>query len=950
MTLSPSDSQTLLAILLADPSRISEVSSPLPAALAQEIVTTLKQEADRHWLIDPHRSLQLAACIVQIGQARRDLAQIGLGLMARGDALRQLGQAREAWDTLDEAGRAFRAADDEVGWARTRIGRLHVSMEVQAVEEALADAAIAESVFRAANEEEMLLRLLLNKGILYNYQGVHHQALELFERCWQSVDSLGDRGEMYCGVLHLNQGYAFRYLGQLDNAHDAYIRAIAAFQARGEHRVALTAQHNIADLLSIQGHYRHALRSLHQIEQQIKPEWIKELTECLIDMVFCYLAVNNFEEARERALDVVAIYRAIQADFFLAQALLYLGIAEAKLEHPLAATDAFHKAELIFEATDARSWLALTQLHRGQLALYTREADSALALATEAHHILAREGRQLDAARALHVIAQAHLMLNKTINARMMAEKLLQETRACHALDLQYSAHLILGQIAERERREWYARWHYRAATSVMERLRRQLTFTTYPLFMADKEEALQRLIRLTLQRGKTHSALETLEHVKGHRWLDRLLRPESWRWSAEDEASQALLAELEQLRAQYQLLRYHQEQRHAPNERAIQEVPSEEMADLRRCERQIRLLTERLFLEQNPTQPIRHAPITVERLAQHLDDDSALIEYFDDSIQLWAFVLHRGQLRTCPLPITRDDVKQLQQKMRDNLRRVRVIGAHGQAARALSRQFRQLAARLHAGLLAPLALDPSISRLLIVPYGVLHTVPFHLLHDGERWEIDRRETVLLPAASLLLRERPRGEPRGAHVFAYSRQEVLHHTVEEARRVAALLETSPFCEEEATRSRLLDSEPAQLLHIAAHSEFRLDQPDLSAIYLHDGPLYSQELMQQRLSYELITLSGCETGMAHIAPGDDPLGLGHMLLYAGARALIVSLWRVEDEHTATLMTSLYRSLKGGASKAAALRNAQLQLIQQRPDLHPAFWGAFALVGDPAPLST
>ncbi|NTV65199.1 MAG: CHAT domain-containing protein, partial [Oscillochloris sp.] len=52
----------------------------------------------------------------------------------------------------------------------------------------------------------------------------------------------------------------------------------------------------------------------------------------------------------------------------------------------------------------------------------------------------------------------------------------------------------------------------------------------------------------------------------------------------------------------------------------------------------------------------------------------------------------------------------------------------------------------------------------------------------------------------------------------------------------------------------------------------------------------------------------------------------------------------------LMDQLYQSLSNGASKAAALRAAQRALLAQHPNLHPAFWGGFQLVGDPQPLST
>ena len=78
-------------------------------------------------------------------------------------------------------------------------------------------------------------------------------------------------------------------------------------------------------------------------------------------------------------------------------------------------------------------------------------------------------------------------------------------------------------------------------------------------------------------------------------------------------------------------------------------------------------------------------------------------------------------------------------------------------------------------------------------------------------------------------------------------------------------------------------------------------------------------------------------------------MGRGFLYAGAGALITSLWRVADDTTITLMQGIYAALHMGCSKAAALRAAQRAVLAEAPDLHPAFWGAFQLMGDAGPLS-
>jgi CHAT domain-containing protein len=276
-------------------------------------------------------------------------------------------------------------------------------------------------------------------------------------------------------------------------------------------------------------------------------------------------------------------------------------------------------------------------------------------------------------------------------------------------------------------------------------------------------------------------------------------------------------------------------------------------------------------------------------------------------------------------------------------------LGPEAGAVRALRLSALRMLQQLHAALLGPLALRPeACRRLVIVPYGGLHYLPFHLLHDGAHHLIEQHEVVVLPAAGLAPRPGVR-QPPGTLALAYDWEGRLPHTHAEADLVKRLFGGSVWTDE-AARRPVLQASPRQVLHVAAHGQYRLDQPDLSYLQLADGPVYADDLLQHDLSYELVTLSACETGRATVAGGEELIGLGRGLLYAGAGALVLSLWSVADASTLRLMEGFYRRLRDGASKAAALRQAQCALLAETPELHPAFWGAFQFVGDARPLST
>lgn len=115
----------------------------------------------------------------------------------------------------------------------------------------------------------------------------------------------------------------------------------------------------------------------------------------------------------------------------------------------------------------------------------------------------------------------------------------------------------------------------------------------------------------------------------------------------------------------------------------------------------------------------------------------------------------------------------------------------------------------------------------------------------------------------------------------------------------------------------------------------------SGIRLGDSYLSLYDLYQLKLEAELVTLSGCATGLNVVSSGDELLGLIRGLLYAGAKSLLLTLWNVHDRSTADFMTSFYRCLQEGGEKAGALQGAMQELREQYP--HPYYWAPFALIG-------
>jgi len=147
----------------------------------------------------------------------------------------------------------------------------------------------------------------------------------------------------------------------------------------------------------------------------------------------------------------------------------------------------------------------------------------------------------------------------------------------------------------------------------------------------------------------------------------------------------------------------------------------------------------------------------------------------------------------------------------------------------------------------------------------------------------------------------------------------------------------------------------RIIHFATHGLLNSDHPELSGLILSlyapsgakvDGFLRMHEIYNLRLSADLVVLSACQTGVGKEIKGEGLVALTRGFMYAGARRVVASLWKVDDASTAALMQDFYRCLlKEGRSPADALRQAQLKIMKRNQRWSsPYYWAAFILQGE------
>jgi CHAT domain-containing protein len=229
--------------------------------------------------------------------------------------------------------------------------------------------------------------------------------------------------------------------------------------------------------------------------------------------------------------------------------------------------------------------------------------------------------------------------------------------------------------------------------------------------------------------------------------------------------------------------------------------------------------------------------------------------------------------------------------------------------------------------------------------------VPFHALFDGQKYVIDDYEVSYAPNASIYsVCAEKKVNTSGPALLMGVPDEKAPLISQEIESLNAILPLAHiFLGASATDGVLKREGPgSRIVHIATHGYFRQDSPMFSSIRLGTSYLSLYDLYQLRLPVELVTLSGCATGLNVVAAGDELIGLARGLFQAGAQSLLLSLWDVHDASTAEFMKAFYSRLSAGAQRAAAVREAMLQVRERYP--HPYQWAPFVLMGMYGPLAT
>jgi tetratricopeptide (TPR) repeat protein len=934
---------------------------------------------------DPRLALERATEWLAREQERGSAEGMVWALWAQAQGFNFSGRYDEAIARYEDAEVRFKALGLPAEAARTQIGHVTALRYKGRYQEAVELGIRSRQFFVDIGDDLSAAKQAQNLATLYRPMGRLRDAVRANQNALAILRRLDQRLDM--ANVEQNLGNALADLGQYDEAL-RYLRSAERIRRRlGLQSAVAQSLVNIGILSYRRGEYGQSLNALtdaRQIYEVLKDDRSVYMTD--FEILPVCIALNLREEsaaAAERAIDGL---RRFAVPFELAQALLWAGHLAATTGDAALARARTAEARELFGQLGNRLWEAQAQLQEASLvtgagpdAEAADEGDDSYPGEEDSQDESPVEGdgaeRDARAAADLRTLLDGCRLATQSLEQAGAVDKatfgLLVEgamlarlgdadaARACYeqARDaaerlnvdhLLFQAHEALGALLESAEPD-AAVESYRRAVDHLEAVRsRAVTTELKVAFLTDKADVYERIVSLLIQEPTGPSVAEAYRYVersKSRALLDDLMEQAPGAAGKKKSRASRLEQRVRDLRAQLSVAYLEAYANNmAPSDDSLTRSGKDgSIADLEsalaRASRQLELAGGG-----------QHAPQQHQDQAAlaetPLPDGDVLIEYYSIGAELVAFVRRGTEVELRSIAAV-DEVEALVDKLDFQIGKCAlgldyVMENLDKLRKGIDRCLQQLYRQI-IGPVKDLLRDGD--RLIVVPHGALHGLPFHAFHDGERYLVDRHVIAVAPSAAVMQTCRQAARPIGERAMVVGIDDPgLPSVPREVEVISATWPSAQVAVGPRATSRVLHRSVGSfdVLHLATHGVFRADNPSFSSIKLTDAWLTVRDLAEVARGAQLVTLSACETGVSGITAGDEVIGLTRGLLSAGCSAVVASLWTVSDESTARLMERFYASLKGGAAPAVALREAMLEIRQQYD--HPYFWAPFLVTGD------
>jgi CHAT domain-containing protein/tetratricopeptide (TPR) repeat protein len=813
------------------------------------------------------------------------------------DAYRRRGQNDSARIGLSRAMQLAAGDRNRVGWTRLT---LSFALERDGkLDSAFSEATAAMEYARATSDRTLEAYVYDALGTAHSLRGRYREALAADSTSLAIRRSLGLPPRNLAQSLN-EVGIGYRHLGRYTDAVRVYEEALAIHRRlRNELGLAMVS-HNLANIRTATGEMEQAAELLHEsLRYSERLQNRRGMGFNHNALATLYLRAGNRSAARKHVEEALEINRSTGLKYGEITALENLGRLE------------------LAEARPDRAAMALAQaLSLADSAGFGRERVSIRAALVGTAIARKQGGAALRWARAATAIADSLGDPEAQFQALEAEAAALESAERGAALDI------------------------YLRAIDLLESWRGRVALGDLRMGVAEPRLSVyEGAIRLLIQRGRPAEAFAVAERARARLLLELMAERDGRVEQSREEKLRGKLRERYEARI---------------------EVKDEASRD--RLDREIGQITNELT---RLNERARAGPFDVTQLQNGLlkGSNRALLAYFWGDSVVYGWWLTSDSSRGAALGSV-DSLAGLVGFLRAAIERP-----------ALDSLWRGAARRAFQHLVEPLAPGPA-EQLLVVADGPLAHVPLEVLVPADRapaWGATQR-IIYGPSASVLagLAHAPVSDGWNRAILAVGNPTQAGPALASSlmRDGGVTMSPLPFAEQEAralrdlfrangadllTGSRAtvrrwheLDPSRYRYLHFAAHAQVSDRHPEQTRLVLTDGGLDLAAIRRLRIRSDLVTLSACETALGRRVRGEGVIGLSHAFLAAGARGVLVTLWRVADRSTAEFMSEFYRELHAGQPPAEALLAARRQRIAAGgPSAHPSRWAPFILVGGVTP---
>lgn len=896
--------------------------APIPPV---EIAEALQQLCYEAWTEDPPRVVAIAETLHFLTQATNDPAVRGFAEWA--EAIHKIvsGELNSAIDHIDRSESTFADLGEFHLRAKTQTSKIYCLAMLGRYDEAVKVGEKALKIFLEHADFYSAGKIEHNIGNLYWRRDMYRESEPYLESARRRFVQIDDQRQI--AMVENCQAFVKTLQNQFREAEILYQRALD--RAEGNHLTITEAEIEIglSNLYLFESKYDLALKYMERSRQKYERlEMPNQSAICELEIADVYLELNLLPEAIE-VYEKVAIRLAdlgLQAE--LARCSLSHARALITSNESYAAMMLLNKAENIYASEGNAVAAGSVQLARSQL-LFAQgnlvDANGQVNLALAAFE----EGDNLRLClMAKWLKAEIAYASGQTAAAVAQFEAALALARD-QSKEVEYLCLTSLGKITESEP-------YFEGAIELVETSRAALSLDELRTsYFAEKITPYNELIKIKFTKHQFEEAFYLHERSRARTFLELLHQPANV--SASDERLARIREELNWYYGRIRRMTLAGNNDRTQIERLRKQTLAREK-DYSELLRRLGLNNER---SQNGC-----ATVDISEFRRYLND-TTFVEFAVIDGRISAFVISKDYFTALP---NYADEAELNNEIKHFLFQIKTGRFIGQLsdinrAAALERLLYH-SRRIYDILLRPFTNLIETHRLVFAPSGLMHYLPFHALHTGNEYLIQRSEISYAPSVSVLEHclKKPYARPSEALMVGVA--DSLTPMVEtEIEGIAEFFgKSTRLMGTEATVENIRQNASGKdIVHFACHGRFRPDNPGFSSLSLYSEDLTVNDVQNLPLNDCIIILSACETGLNEIVRGEELIGLTRAFFAAGARTLILSLWRVNDQAALDLMRAFYQGLSDGKAPAGALRFAQRQLIMK--GLHPYFWSPFMISG-------